>query len=124
MTEILRQLERAHAENPDDLRVLRALADERKRRGLELLPDVVRVRRIYAWEDHEIFRPRAVRMRSTWLSRGPIDRQMLDHWFDSQLPQGRWEMVGETVWVGVDGYARIDREYSEVMYVQALFVPD
>ena len=42
MTERLRELERALAEAPGDLRLLRQLADERKRRGRELLPDRIR----------------------------------------------------------------------------------
>lgn len=42
MSERLRDLERACAADPGDLAALRALADERKRRGLEFLPDVVR----------------------------------------------------------------------------------
>lgn len=54
--ETLRVLERRHAESPEDLGALRALADERKRRGLEWLPGK---RRFDSW--HWIFEAR------TWL---------------------------------------------------------
>ena len=42
MSERLRELERKHRAAPDDLATLRALADERRRRGDEMLPDVRR----------------------------------------------------------------------------------
>jgi hypothetical protein len=46
-SERLRELERAVSADPQDLVALRELADDRKRRGLELLPDVLRVDPIY-----------------------------------------------------------------------------
>jgi hypothetical protein len=47
MKECLRELERARAADPQNLVVLRKLADERRRRGLELLPALRRPRRYF-----------------------------------------------------------------------------
>jgi hypothetical protein len=49
MAERLRELERAHRADPQDLVALRELADERKRRGEELLPDRVTELRGTPW---------------------------------------------------------------------------
>jgi hypothetical protein len=52
--ERIRELERAHRADPQDLVLLRELAEERKRRGEELLPDVVRPDPLYLarWARH------------------------------------------------------------------------
>lgn len=47
MSERLRELERAIGVDPADLPGVRALADERRRRGLELLPARIPIRRFF-----------------------------------------------------------------------------
>lgn len=120
MTERLRELERAHAADPSDLGVLRELADERRRRGLELLP---------------ILRPppqiRTATVTSRWrASAGGVAGGVMDAWQNyaanvvahdlSVLPSVpsslAWRFAGERLFVEADGTVRAERTYAEVVH--------
>lgn len=78
MTEPLRDLERAHLADPQDLVALRAFAEDRRRRGLEHLPAVIRADPWKSFRTCELIARAAVtfRLPTPWV--GVLERLFRD----------------------------------------------
>jgi hypothetical protein len=118
----LRRLERAHRADPQDLVALRELADERKRRGEELLPDRVR---LDPWTAVEA---RTCVVSGRWIRTAAIGerdafRETADAFFRSQLPVPAPGMV----WVAREESFQHNNVTGEVTcarrYTEAAFAP-
>lgn len=115
MTERIRELERAHAADPSDLVALRSLADERKRRGLELLPDV---RRVEAWSTTS----RRIEFSSQW-TQTPGGASLNDLLREAQdvvtrrLDEigGSWIVDGPETRIAIDGALIVHHRADEVV---------